>query len=82
MTVNPRHDGLTLSTPNIIARAYEGSAFWVEKNRQLAGLFGENMWYTEVRKSSSPKILAFCSLQGSKNGGASAETAQGRRISY
>ena len=66
MTLKPRHCGLLLSNPNIIARAYEGSGIWAEKNRHMAGLLCENLCYTEVRKSSSPKILEFCYLQDSK----------------
>jgi hypothetical protein len=67
MTVKPRHCGPTLSEPNIIVRVFEGNDFWVKKNRQMAGLFGKDLCYTEVRKSSPPKILEFCSLQRSKN---------------
>jgi hypothetical protein len=71
-----------LSEPNIIVRVFEGNDFWVKKNRQMAGLFGKDLCYTEVRKSSPPKNLEFCSQQGSKkrNGDARAEIAQGRCV--
>jgi hypothetical protein len=55
VTVKPRYGRLTLSNPHIIARAYEGSGCWAEKNRHMAGLLGENLCYTEARKSSSPQ---------------------------